>query len=148
MFFWLSHPILSLEECWQKIQQSSIGQSQTPFVAMMQREAKPNAVRLMKKAQTGTCYQMDTSHTYLSIRFLPSNIFHYQNCKCFFSLFFYLLVSSMAYGIPGPGIESEPSCDLRHSCSLTHCAGQGSKLCPCCRDTVNLIVPQQELLKL
>lgn len=66
-------------------------------------------------------------------------------------IFFFFFGHPVAYGVSRPGIRSECSCSLCHSCHkpdpLTHCAGWGTKLASwCCRDAANPIVSQLELL--
>ena len=70
--------------------------------------------------------------------------------KVFWGFFF---GHPLAHGVPGPGIRSDPHCDLSHSCGntrfLTHSAGLGIKpTSQRSRDTDNPFEPWWELLYL
>jgi len=52
----------------------------------------------------------------------------------------------MAYGVPGPGITSEPQLQPKLG-PLTHCTRLGIEpVSWCCRDAADPVAPQQELL--
>ena len=51
-----------------------------------------------------------------------------------------------AYGVPRPGIRSEPLCDRGNAGALTHYGRLGIEpVSLCCRDTADSVVPQREL---
>ena len=61
---------------------------------------------------------------------------------------FFFFDHPLAYGVPGPGIRSEQQLQPTPD-PLTHCARPGIKpMSWCCRDAVNPIAPQLELMEM
>ena len=68
-----------------------------------------------------------------------------------FFIIFFFFGRPMAYGVPGPGIRSEPQVQPMLRCSiarsLTHCAGPGIKpASQQSQDATDSAAPQRELL--